>query len=156
MAFLVKIELVLNSYTLRASWVTFGSFHMKSSWAWRLPSAFQALPSVFQFALILFGPESPRWLVSQGREKEALDTLAYYHANGNAEDPLIQFEFQEIKTAIDEERVQNQVSWLDLIKTPGNRRRMRIIVGIAFFSQWSGNGLVSYCKRLPLFCPHTI
>lgn len=27
---------------------------------------------------------------------------------------------------------------------PGNRRRLRIIVAIAFFSQWSGNGLVSY------------
>lgn len=34
--------------------------------------------------------------------------------------------------------------WLMLVKTPGNRRRMTIIVAIAFFSQWSGNGLVSY------------
>ena len=119
---------------------------MKSSWAWRLPSAFQALPSVFQFALVLFGPESPRWLVANGREEEALETLAYYHANGNKEDPLIQFEFAEIKTAIAEEKLQNQASWLDLFRTPGNRRSMRIIVAIAFFSQWSGNGLVSYCK----------
>jgi MFS family permease len=33
---------------------------------------------------------------------------------------------------------------MSLIATPGNRKRMRIIVALAFFSQWSGNGLVSY------------
>ncbi|KZP15424.1 hypothetical protein FIBSPDRAFT_867167 [Athelia psychrophila] len=27
---------------------------------------------------------------------------------------------------------------------PGNRKRMRIVVALAFFSQWSGNGLVWY------------
>ena len=36
------------------------------------------------------------------------------------------------------------VGWMSPISTPGNRRRMRIIVAIAFFSQWSGNGLASY------------
>ena len=36
-----------------ASWVTFGSFHIQNSWAWRLPSACQAIPSVFQTLLIL-------------------------------------------------------------------------------------------------------
>lgn len=43
----------------------------------------QALPSVIQVIFIMFGPESPRWLVGKGREQEALETLAYYHANGN-------------------------------------------------------------------------
>lgn len=36
------------------------------------------------------------------------------------------------------------VGWKSLIQTRGNRRRMLIIVAIAWFSQWSGNGLVSY------------
>lgn len=31
-----------------------------------------------------------------------------------------------------------------MFNTPGNRKRMRIIIAIAFFSQWSGNGLASY------------
>jgi len=127
-----------------ASWVTFGSFHIQTTWAWRLPSACQAIPSVLQVILILFGPESPRWLVSRGRETEALNTLAYYHADGNIDDPLVQFEYKEITTAIAEEKIMNKTGWLELVKTPGNRRRMRIIVAIAFFSQWSGNGLVSY------------
>ncbi|PPQ71576.1 hypothetical protein CVT24_006431 [Panaeolus cyanescens] len=132
-----------------AAWVTFGTFRIPSTWAWRIPSALQALPSVIQILLIYFVPESPRWLISKGRDEQALNTLAYYHANGDSSDPLVKYEFEEIKTAISIDReISQNVGWLSLIKTPGNRRRMRIIIAIAFFSQWSGNGLVSYYLNL--------
>lgn len=45
-------------------------------------------------------PESPRWLISKGKEAEGLRILAHYHADGNDQDPLVQFEFEEIKAAI--------------------------------------------------------
>jgi len=84
-------------------------------------------------------------LISKGRDADALRTLAHYHARGNDQDPLVQFEYNEIKEAIAlDQSAKEQVSWADLFKTPGNRRRMRIIIALAFFSQWSGNGLVSY------------
>ena len=55
----------------------------------------------------------------------------------------MQFEFEEIKAVIDfDKNVASDIGWLALFKTPGNRRRVRIILGLAFFSQWSGNGLV--------------
>ncbi|TCD62432.1 hypothetical protein EIP91_006893 [Steccherinum ochraceum] len=127
-----------------ASWVTFGSFHLQNSWAWRLPSALQGLASLFQVFLILLGPESPRWLMSKGRNEEALATLAYYHAEGDDQHPLVQFEYDEIKAALEAEQIQKQTGWLQLVRTPGNRRRLRILIAMAFFSQWSGNGLVSY------------
>lgn len=77
------------------------------------------------------------------REEKALQILAYYHANGDKNDPLVRYELEEIKAAIAFDReVAANVGWLSLFKTPGNRRRMRIIIGLAFFSQWSGNGLV--------------
>ncbi|PPQ73948.1 hypothetical protein CVT26_006401 [Gymnopilus dilepis] len=125
-----------------AAWTTFGTFHIGTSWSWRIPSAIQGFPSVIQLIFIWFVPESPRWLVSKGREQEALRTLAYYHAKGNEKDPLVEYEYEEIKTAIRLDReVAETVGWSTLFKTPGNRKRMRIIIAIAFFSQWSGNGL---------------
>ncbi|KAF4622204.1 hypothetical protein D9613_009628 [Agrocybe pediades] len=128
-----------------AAWTTFGTFHINTSWSWRIPSAIQGFPSVIQLCLIWFVPESPRWLVNKGREQEALKILAYYHAHGNEKDPLVEYEFQEIMTTIQMDReAKESVGWTTLFKTPGNRKRMRIIIAIAFFSQWSGNGLASY------------
>ena len=55
-------------------------------------------------------------------------------------DPLVQYEFEEIKAAIGVERsVVSNVGWSAFLKR-GNLKRLRIIVAIAFFSQWSGNG----------------
>ncbi|KIJ45398.1 hypothetical protein M422DRAFT_166811 [Sphaerobolus stellatus SS14] len=131
-------------YVAFAAWTTFGTFRIPSSWSWRIPSAIQGLPSVIQVFMIWFVPESPRWLVSKGRQ-QALHTLAYYHAKGDETDPLVEYEFREIKNAIEMDReVSKKIGWLTLFKTPGNRRRVRIFVAIAFFSQWSGNGLASY------------
>jgi len=128
-----------------AAWTTFGSFKIQNSWAWRLPSVLQALPSVFQVALVWFAPESPRYLLNKGRDSQALKTLAYYHADGNEQDPLVQYEFEEIRAAIEIDRhIAANVGWKSFISTKGNLKRVRIIVALAFFSQWSGNGLVSY------------
>ncbi|KAJ3916500.1 hexose transporter [Lentinula edodes] len=134
-----------NLGAIIAAWTTFGTFRIASTWAWRTPSALQGLPSVLQIFLAWFLPESPRWLVSKGRDDQALKTLAYYHADGNPNDPLVQYEFNEIKAAIEFDRnVVANVGWKLLFSTPGNRKRMRIIVAIAVFSQWSGNGIASY------------
>ncbi|EJC98278.1 hexose transporter [Fomitiporia mediterranea MF3/22] len=133
------------SGSIIAAWTTFGSFKIPNSWAWRTPSLLQGLPAVLQVCLVWFAPESPRWLMSKGREAQALHTLAYYHADGNESDPLVQYEFEEIKAALEFDRtVAANVGWKSFITSPGNRKRLRIIVAIAFFSQWSGNGLVSY------------
>jgi sugar porter (SP) family MFS transporter len=128
-----------------AAWSTFGTFQIQSTWSWRIPSALQGVPSVLQVIFIWFLPESPRWLISKGKEERGRQILAYWHANGNSQDPLISYEFEEIKAAIDFDRtVASNVGYKSLFTTRGNLRRMRIIVAIAFFSQWSGNGLVSY------------
>ncbi|KAG2127492.1 general substrate transporter [Suillus clintonianus] len=128
-----------------AAWSTYGTFTIQSSWSWRIPSALQAVSSLIQVLLFWFIPESPRWLVSKGKEERALEVLSYYHADGNAQDPLVQYEFEEIKAAIAFDReVAGNVGWLSLFKTPGNRKRVRIVVALAVFSQWSGNGLVNF------------
>ncbi|KAJ6615099.1 hexose transporter [Mycena sp. CBHHK59/15] len=128
-----------------AAWTTFGTFKIHNTWAWRVPSLLQALPSVLQVFLVWFVPESPRYLVSKGKEAQALKTLAYYHADSNEDDPLVRYQFEEIKATIEFDRaVAANVGWKSFLSSPGNRKRVRIIIAIAFFSQWSANGLVSY------------
>ncbi|KAJ6479564.1 general substrate transporter [Mycena sanguinolenta] len=128
-----------------AAWATFGSFTIQSTWAWRLPSALQAVPSLVQVFLVWFVPESPRFLVRKGKESEALRILAYYHADGNENDPLVRYEFEEIKVAMEFDRtVAANIGWRSFLASSSNLKRVRIIIAIAFFSQWSGNGLASY------------
>ncbi|KAJ3039982.1 hypothetical protein HDV00_011537 [Rhizophlyctis rosea] len=128
-----------------AAWTTFGTFQIQSTWSWRIPSILQGLPSILQFFLILAVPESPRWLVAHGKHEEARRVLAKYHANKDPNDPLVVFEMSEIQNALVMEREATQgASMKTLFATKGNRRRLLIIFAIAFFSQWSGNGLVSY------------
>lgn len=128
-----------------AAWSTFGTFQIQNTWSWRIPSALQGAPSVLQVIFIWFIPESPRWLISKGRDEQARRILAFWHAKGNDQDPLVAYEYEEIKAAIEYDRsVASNVGYLSLFTKPGNLRRLRIIVALAFFSQWSGNGLVSY------------
>lgn len=43
-----------------AAWVTYGTFRINSTWAWRLPSLLQGLSSVLQIGLCFLIEESPR------------------------------------------------------------------------------------------------
>jgi len=128
-----------------AAWSTLGTFYITNNWSWRIPSLIQGVPGIFQVCLIWFVPESPRWLISKGRDAEAARVLGKYHAQGDINDPIIAFECAEIKEALRlEEEARRDTNWFTLLNTKGNRKRMMIIIAISFFSQWSGNGLVSY------------
>lgn len=124
--------------------MTYGTFKIQSSWSWRLPSLIQVVPSLIQLVLSLFAPESPRWLIYRDRTEEAIDMLAKYHADGNRNAPLVQFQVAEIKAALLEEKKHGAMRWSEMVRTPGNRRRLLILIFVGYATQWSGNGLTSY------------
>lgn len=133
-----------------AAWTTYGTFRINNQWGWRIPSILMALAPIVQFVAIWFIPESPRWLINNGKTEQALDIIAKWHCDGNRNDPLVEFEYAEMQEMIRSERESKETTYASLFKTKGNRRRMRIVIAIAFFSQWSGNGLVSYYLTLIL------
>lgn len=136
--------------------------YINNDWSWRTLTILQIFPAVIQIVFIwcmstyrpritiidinifLGVPESPRWLVSKERYNDALHTLAYYHANGDEQNATVQFEYREIKDTIRlEMQHQKNSSYLDFMRTPGNRYRLAILVSLGIISQYSGNALFS-------------
>lgn len=133
-----------NVGALFVSWLAFGTDYLFNDWSWRIPALLQAFPSLIQLMFIWFVPESPRYLIARDRQEEALAILGKYHANGNTQHPTVQFEYREINDTLSKElEAKKQSSYLDFFKTKGNRYRLLILVSLGFFSQWSGNAIIS-------------
>lgn len=130
-----------------AAWVSFGCRNMNHHWSWRTPSIVQGFFPLLQICLLFAVPESPRFLVSKGRDTEAREILMKFHA-GNDEirgGALVDYELTEIKLAIQQERMFSEVtSYSDFFRTSANRKRLWILCWVGVFMQLSGNGLVSY------------
>ncbi|KAF9699663.1 hypothetical protein EKO04_002597 [Ascochyta lentis] len=127
------------------AWTAWGTSQADNEWSWRSITLLQGFPSVIQLAFIYWVPESPRL----ERYEEALSMLAYYHANGNANDATVQFEYQEMKETIRMEvDASRNSNYIDFFKTRGNRWRLIILVSLGLISQYSGNALFSNYMNL--------
>ncbi|KAJ5610637.1 hypothetical protein N7510_007356 [Penicillium lagena] len=132
---------IVLGYVIGA-WATFGCNKITSQWSWRLPTLIQVLPSAYQFCLIWFCPESPRWLIAKGRFEEARNILVKYHGECDPNSELVNIECAEIQQAIDKE-AENNISWKDFFSSVPNLKRISLCFATAVFSQSSGNLLVS-------------
>lgn len=126
------------------AFIGLGTINISNNWSWRSITLIQFVPSLIQITFIWWIPESPRWLMSKERHEEALEILAKYHANGDVNNATVQFEYNEIKDTIASEyQHQKNSSYLDFLKTPGNRHRLLLLISLGIISQYSGNALIS-------------
>ncbi|EGV61632.1 hypothetical protein PSN45_000312 [Yamadazyma tenuis] len=121
--------------------IALGTYTRSDSWAWRGISLWQITPSVLVLPLLAFIPETPRFLVYTDRPDEALKVLIRYHGNGERT-PLVEAEFEEIRQTLQYEKESN-IGWLDMLRTPGNRKRVWIIFWMGVFSMLCGTNIVS-------------
>lgn len=124
---------------------TLGGLYISSSWAWRMPIMLQILFPTLQVIGLCLVPESPRFLIAKGRESQAFDVLVKFHANGDPQDALVAFEFEEICETIQREaEAGHGSSWKMFFATRGNRHRLLICLLVGIMIQWAGNGIVTY------------
>lgn len=134
-----------------AAFVTFGTRNHAGDWAWRIPAVLQILIPVVALPGFTLCPESPRWLVSVGRTEQAQRSLTDAHAGGDARSALLEYEMIEVTATLRaEKKAHEHAGYAEMIRTPGNRRRLFISITLGIFSQWAGNGVVSYYLPLVL------
>lgn len=117
--------------------------------AWRIPSILQGGLPIVQLCFLWLIPESPRWLVSKGRNEAAHTILRRFH-DPTPDSPLVSFEMSEIIESIHKEKEAENTSWKALVSKPGNRKRTLIAVIVGWFAQWNGVAVVSYYLPLVL------
>ncbi|VUC30169.1 unnamed protein product [Clonostachys rosea] len=115
-----------------------------NEWSWRFPCLLALVGPAVVFLILIRAPESPRFLIRRGKEALALETLAKFHSNGDKDDELVQWEFREMQVAIEQEAANNKTSYMDFVKTTGNRKRLFVTATMALGVNWVGNGVVSY------------
>ncbi|KAL1675416.1 general substrate transporter [Schizophyllum commune] len=121
-----------------------GTEKMASTWAWRLPLILQVIPPSIVMACVWFCPESPRWLISRGREEEARQVLVDYHSSDGKMNSIIELEIAEFKEAI---QVKTTEPWWDyrpLVNTANARWRTLCLALMCINGQLAGNGLITY------------
>ncbi|KAF8206387.1 general substrate transporter [Mycena galopus ATCC 62051] len=166
---LVALQQLAITFGIMISfWIDYGTNYIggngstQKEAAWRLPLALQMVPAVILGIGILWMPFSPRWLVNQGRNDEALKVLSF--ARGVPEDSdLVQIEFLEIKAQyLFEKETSEQrfpkyqdgtfssnfklgfFSYLSLLQERSLLYRVAIGTLTMFFQQWTGINAVLY------------
>ncbi|GJN93416.1 hypothetical protein Rhopal_006471-T1 [Rhodotorula paludigena] len=130
-----------------AYWVDYSLRNDQTDAQWRLPLALQVAFALITVSLIVFLPESPRWLAARGRVTEARDVL--WRLDGIPDEKArtisVDVQLNEILVAIESERAASK--GFTTVFTMGEQRffhRVLLGMGSQFMQQISGINLITY------------
>ncbi|KAL6302497.1 general substrate transporter [Sparassis latifolia] len=128
-----------------ANWVGYGCQFINSNTSWRLPLGLQLIPAFLLLVGTQFLPFSPRWLLEQGRDEEALAVVRKLHGGNTPEArEKAEREFLEMQMTIKAEMTVKSRNIGDLWATPGMLKRTLVAVGVQVFGQFSGINVINY------------
>ncbi|KAI1353792.1 putative MFS lactose permease [Xylaria sp. FL0043] len=128
--------------SIPAAAIVYGTEYIPSDWAWRVPLILQAFACVIVMFTIWFIPESPRWLMANGKAEEAVEFLVKYHGNGDPNSRLVRLEIEEMREGIRLDGIDKRPwDYRPFLMTHNGRWRFAQVIMISVFGQFSGNGL---------------
>ncbi|KAH7000945.1 general substrate transporter [Ilyonectria destructans] len=131
-----------------SSAIGYGARSLSGDWAWRLICVCMAAPALLCICSLPFIPESPRWLISRGREREGLQVLARFHGKGDETNPLVVTEFREIRETIAFEQANGFDSyrawWKAFVSEKSNLYRGFILLTLGVFEQTIGSSIITF------------
>lgn len=143
-------EIVLQFSQIIGFWINYGTNQNISDLRnsqWRIPFGFQLVPGTFLVILMLFQPESPRWLLKSGRDEQAVKNLVRIRKLP-ADDPYILWEVETVKEQLQREYDQgaNQSFFKKLKEawSAGNRNRLIMGMALMMLQNLSGINALNY------------
>ncbi|KAK7206462.1 general substrate transporter, partial [Myxozyma melibiosi] len=125
-----------------SNWIDLGFYFVDSSASWRFPIALQIVFAIFLMSIVLYLPESPRWLIKMDRFDEATNVFAAL-ADVDIDNPYIAEEINEIKETL---TLEQGMEFRKIFqKSPKKHfHRTALAIGILTLQQLGGINIVSY------------
>ncbi|WOO83298.1 Sugar transporter STL1 [Vanrija pseudolonga] len=150
----VATELAINTFgTMSSYWIDYGFSFVKNQSQFRAPLGFQMAFAIVTLVLIQWCPESPRWLLSRGRDADAQAVLRQLSVEPLAyRDAVVDAEFKQITEWIAEEKAAlvrdgKPISQFRACFTNGKDRyfhRLVLGMGSQFMQQLCGINAIAY------------
>jgi MFS family permease len=127
--------LIAVGYSI-ASYMGLAFFYAKSPAAqWRGPLGIAVVFPILMLVVIYFVPESPRWLLMQGRSEDAWKVISELHADpADPDDVYARTEFYQMQKQTEVDRTLNP-TWKQMWVKPSYRKRSLMAIIFAFFGQ---------------------
>ncbi|KAI5855415.1 general substrate transporter [Tricharina praecox] len=151
---MISTEFTSNIFgVVIAYWLAYGLSFIdggNSQWRWRFPIAFQIIPLIILLIVIFFFPESPRWLIKDGKFERARFILSRIRGR-NYHD--VETEYLAInKSVANEKRWGHRPGvttnyWTMITGTGGGSmhitRRVYLIIWLQIIQEWVGVACVT-------------
>lgn len=120
-----------------ATLICYGTQNIPDAKGWQIPVGLQFITPALIFVMLPLLPESPRWLLTQGRREEALKSLQKLRQGYSTE--KIELELDAITYA---NNTENKGKWADIFSI-SNRRRTFVAILAMFGQQITGQAFPS-------------
>ncbi|TKW05158.1 hypothetical protein SEVIR_7G156700v4 [Setaria viridis] len=118
--------------------INLGFTEVPGTWRWMLGVA--AVPAIVQFVLMLFLPESPRWLYWKDKKAQAIAVLEKIYDSDRLEEEVELL----ASSSMHEFQSDNTASYLDVFKSKELRLAFFAGAGFQAFQQFTGINTVMY------------